>query len=312
MVTVSAPGKLVLCGEHAVLHGQPAIVMAINRRMRVKMRLRNDNIIAIKSHKFGIVNLKFADLETEKCADKWYGSVAFLVRKLLSAGCGIDIDITSQIEDVGFGSSGALFSCVAYGLLKITINSITMNSKIKLLFYILDLYREFNKLRNKSAIQPSGIDIVASVLGGVAYFYPKKKVVEKLDFGLLKNTKLTAIFTGQRTNKKLVRDVIFYAKHRKRIYKKIGKIVKKVRKAIIKKKRRKMFSLLRKNQKMLHKLGMSNITISRIISQCKKKKIIAKISGSGLGDCVLALGKIDINDKRCFDIEVDEKGIEIE
>ena len=181
MVTVSAPGKLVLCGEHAVLHGQPAIVMAINRRMRVKMRLRNDNIIAIKSHKFGIVNLKFADLETEKCADKWYGSIAFLVRKLLSAGCGIDIDITSQIEDVGFGSSGALFSCVAYGLLKITINSITISSKIKLLFYILDLYREFNKLTNKSSIQPSGIDIVASVLGGVAYFKNKKKVVEKLD-----------------------------------------------------------------------------------------------------------------------------------
>ena len=79
-----------------------------------------------------------------------------------------------------------------------------------------------------------------------------------------------------------------------------------------KKKRRKMFSLLRKNQKMLHKLGLSNITISRIISQCKKKKIIAKISGSGLGDCVLALGKIDIKDKQCFDIDVDEKGIEIE
>ncbi|MEX1265729.1 MAG: hypothetical protein WEA08_02330 [Woeseia sp.] len=35
-VTASAPGKIVLSGEYAVLHGAPAISMAVNRRARVQ------------------------------------------------------------------------------------------------------------------------------------------------------------------------------------------------------------------------------------------------------------------------------------
>jgi phosphomevalonate kinase len=38
IVTASAPGKLVLTGEYAVLEGAPALVMAIDRRARVALR----------------------------------------------------------------------------------------------------------------------------------------------------------------------------------------------------------------------------------------------------------------------------------
>lgn len=37
-VTASAPGKAVLIGEYAVLHGAPALVMAVDRRVRVMIR----------------------------------------------------------------------------------------------------------------------------------------------------------------------------------------------------------------------------------------------------------------------------------
>ena len=37
-VTASAPGKLVLLGEYAVLEGAPALVLAVNRRARVMLR----------------------------------------------------------------------------------------------------------------------------------------------------------------------------------------------------------------------------------------------------------------------------------
>lgn len=36
-ITASAPGKLLLLGEYAVLHGAPALVMAVNRRARAKL-----------------------------------------------------------------------------------------------------------------------------------------------------------------------------------------------------------------------------------------------------------------------------------
>lgn len=38
----SAPGKLVLCGEYAVLEGAPAVVLAVNRRARVRLSASDD------------------------------------------------------------------------------------------------------------------------------------------------------------------------------------------------------------------------------------------------------------------------------
>jgi len=38
--TVSVPGSLMLFGEHAVLRGAPAVVTAVDQRMRVTCRLR--------------------------------------------------------------------------------------------------------------------------------------------------------------------------------------------------------------------------------------------------------------------------------
>lgn len=39
--TISAPGKIILMGEHAVVYGKPAIVAAINKRMTVKLVRKN-------------------------------------------------------------------------------------------------------------------------------------------------------------------------------------------------------------------------------------------------------------------------------
>jgi mevalonate kinase len=48
-VNASAPGSLMLMGEHAVLRGQPAIVCAINKRMKIKLTPRADSTIALHS-----------------------------------------------------------------------------------------------------------------------------------------------------------------------------------------------------------------------------------------------------------------------
>ncbi|MFB6254919.1 MAG: mevalonate kinase [Halobacteriaceae archaeon] len=55
MVTVSAPGKVYLFGEHAVVYGEPAVPCAISRRATVTVRERDDNSL--------IVNAKDLSLE---------------------------------------------------------------------------------------------------------------------------------------------------------------------------------------------------------------------------------------------------------
>lgn len=53
-LTASAPGKLVLCGEYAVLEGAPAVVLAVNRRARVRLYASDDADWQIDAPDIGI------------------------------------------------------------------------------------------------------------------------------------------------------------------------------------------------------------------------------------------------------------------
>ena len=48
-VKASAPGSLMLMGEHAVLRGQPAIVCAISKRLKVALTPREDQAVRLHS-----------------------------------------------------------------------------------------------------------------------------------------------------------------------------------------------------------------------------------------------------------------------
>src|SRR5438045_3958935 len=49
LLRASAPGSLMLLGEYAVLHGQHALVCAIDKRMTVTLSPRDDKKILIES-----------------------------------------------------------------------------------------------------------------------------------------------------------------------------------------------------------------------------------------------------------------------
>lgn len=54
-ISASAPGKLVLTGEYAVLEGAPALVLAVDCRAQVRLEARADEAIVIEAPDLGIV-----------------------------------------------------------------------------------------------------------------------------------------------------------------------------------------------------------------------------------------------------------------
>lgn len=52
IIRTSAPGKLILIGEHAVVYGKPAIITAVNKRCFVTISKRDDKKIKINSKNF--------------------------------------------------------------------------------------------------------------------------------------------------------------------------------------------------------------------------------------------------------------------
>nr|XP_056715590.1 mevalonate kinase [Euleptes europaea] len=152
---VSAPGKVILHGEHAVVHGKAALAVAVNLRTFLKMTPRNDGKVSVELPNIGtrlcwetselqpllvafpadqtecqppspgqVEKLKeFAGLTNTASATQSLATLAFLYLYLsIASKCGflpsVDILVWSELPTgAGLGSSAAYSVCLAGALL---------------------------------------------------------------------------------------------------------------------------------------------------------------------------------------------------
>ena len=105
----SAPAKVILLGEHFVVYGKPAIVIAIDRRAQATAELRSDEAIYIKSNDLRVSGYffdeKFEAEEVGPEAEAKLRPLETLVQRLMdSAGtrAGITLDNPFIINDCLF------------------------------------------------------------------------------------------------------------------------------------------------------------------------------------------------------------------
>jgi mevalonate kinase len=73
-IRISAPGKIILLGEHAVVYGKPAIIAAVNKRCFVELTARSDKeiIISVKNSKQEVItNVKQLENKFNKAQEDW-------------------------------------------------------------------------------------------------------------------------------------------------------------------------------------------------------------------------------------------------
>ena len=108
----SAPGKIILFGEHFVVHGTPAILAAIDKRVTVTSTFTENKILKINSQ---LGTLEVPISSSHEKAKSEFKPFIYLANKMINSHQdvnGLEITINSDIPiGVGLGSSSAC--CVA-------------------------------------------------------------------------------------------------------------------------------------------------------------------------------------------------------
>lgn len=312
---VSVPGSLMLFGEHAVLHGKMAIVAAIDARMHVTLTPNDKNKIFISSSLENLeLNLNnLAQNVTEKLATSLLVYVLesiHYVNKEHKITVGFDLNILdgNLKKSSGFGSSAAVVVGVLLVMNKFFSLSINEELIFKQALYVV------HKVQGGLG---SGADVAASIYGGIiAYqnFAPQKFLSTTLD--------LMAIYCGYKTKTadviKIINDKITKENY-KNLYNYIFSSLDDCSKLAITAIEQRDLNILGVLMNIAHGLlsglGVVDPTLDKLATNLRAQSTIygAKISGAGLGDCVIGLGELNLDNsiftEEQFIIKTTHRGI---
>ncbi|HCH24894.1 MAG TPA: mevalonate kinase [Oceanospirillaceae bacterium] len=303
-LTCSAPGSTIIMGEHAVLHGYPAIVAALDARLSVRLS-----------------GLEQAQLQIDSSVGAWQSSLSealevglhqqplrFVLAALqfystgVKALPGLHIKIDSAIDpSMGLGSSAAL-TVALVGALRAWLGQDHGHHPTQDKQQTLE--DAVSIIRNVQG-RGSGADAAASCYGGLVRFDAEHRQAKALlsGSGAPALPDLRLIYTGYKTpTPQVIAQVAQWAQAEpqryKQIYATMGGLVKQTEAAIGLADWSAMAAAMNAYQQQMQALGVCDKGTQSAIdaawravdSAPNKHDLAVKISGSGLGDCILGLG----------------------
>lgn len=282
---VSAPGKLLLLGDHAVVYGHPCMVTAVDKRLYVeaeKIEADRDDIITpqVKESRFVLESL------------------AFFKEKY-------DIDDKVRIRTqgdfshrVGLGSSSAVTVATFQALGNIF--NIKLSKR--------DLFDMSYKVTLLIQGVGSGFDIAAAVYGGTIYYVTGGKTIENIP---VQQLPLVVGYSGIKA------DTPFYIRKvaeefRKRqdtlnkLFDSIENLVEKAHSSLKEGDMKSVGTCLTANHILLQQMGVSTPKLDEmVLSAVAAGAWGAKLSGAGGGDCMIAL----VPENKRHDVEKAIEGV---
>ena len=286
----SAPAKVILLGEHFVVHGEPAVVLAIDRRAKVTVETRSDTKIFIRSEDMGtsgfFVNDQFHPQtgggEAKKKLEPAYAVAREIIRK-----CGEEVGVNIRIESsipvaAGLGSSAAVSVALAAALYSLLESDGSKENIFQIAF-------NAEKIIHGT---PSGVDPAISTYGGILW-YRKGQPIRRLNIDVdlplvIGNTK------KERSTGELVAKVNSLRKRYPSIINEViragGEIVNRSVKALSEGDLKTLGELMNINHELLCALGVSCDELEKLVHAARNAGAFgAKLTGAGGGGCMIAL-----------------------
>ena len=281
MTKSSAPGKIILFGEHAVVYGRPALAVPVTQ-VHADVEVTDTDSAGIW------IDAPDIDLHAEMNTLPSDHPIAAVIHNLfflsrVSPFPTINIKITSTIPVASGLGSGAAVTVALTRALSTHINYPMTDEQVNVFAY------EIEKLHHGT---PSGIDNTVITYAKPVYFV-KGQAIETFKVGqpftiVIGDTGVSA------PTKESVGDVrkLWEADKTKweSLFDKVGELVKEARNSIESGKTKELGMLMNQNHTVLQELTVSSPELDKLVSAARTAGALgAKLSGGGRGGNMIAL-----------------------
>lgn len=292
-IKTSAPGKLMLFGEHSVVFGHPCLVTAVDRRLSITVEENGEEFFVLDAPDLGLraYSKNIKDLAKENLPKE----VIFI-----ETCYRLFLDRYPQSKTIHVFSKNEFTS--SYGLGSSSASTVAFAKALSEFYQVPLDNNQLFELCYQTVLQvqgvASGFDIASAIWGGTIYYVTpdqkmaRDKIVKPL---LVGNLPFLVGYTGVKADTAtLVRMVQNLQKEEpakiNAIFTAITNLVEQAKQALIEENWSLLGSLMNQNQSLLRQLQVSSLELEKLIQASQKTGALgAKLSGAGGGDCMLAL-----------------------
>lgn len=287
---ISAPGKLMLLGEHAVVYQRPCLVTAMNSRLHMSLSFTEDDAFTIHAPDVGVDHVQgriadaFAGSRALAKGTRFIESALALFRERYGLAEGVRIETHSDFSSqLGLGSSSATVACMVFGLAKLLPVDLSRREMFDLGLEVI-----FNVQHTGS-----GFDLAAAIYGGTL-FYNNLDPCEIVSLDVL-HLPLVVAYTGVKA------DTPTYVRQVKRlretwpvamsqIFDTMSQLVIDGRKALEAADWASLGQLMNMQHGLAHAIGVDTPETVELVFRARATGAYgAKLSGAGGGDCIIVL-----------------------
>jgi len=280
-----AHGKVILGGEHSVVHGKPAIVLPVPLYVRAETMADTERtVIASRLYKGNE-----EDMPVQLAG--YFDMIGWLQKKIgiQRSANPLSIQINSNIPlAAGLGSSAAVANAIAKSIL-----DYYQIDNLPLLYeatHIAEVYAHGN---------PSGLDTYGTHMGVPLWFVKKRNSLkpELNRLSVNRESSFVVALSGiEVTTKEVVEKVALQFQEnpaiKEHLLKEMGAVVLQMRKFLIQGNIKGLGQSMTYNHQLLRQMGVSSTILDHLVKVAVKSGAAgAKLTGKGIGGAIIALAE---------------------